>query len=543
MLHRLRLPFLALLTALALVLAACGDDDSTDVGDLGPDPATVAPADAPVYAEAVVRPEGDMLDDFNAGMGKLLGTDDAGEKIREALDEQLADDELSYSEDIEPWLGTRAGGFITDFDPEAEQAEGAVAIAVTDPDAAQEFVKKAGEADPENEETEATYNGVDYLTDEEGTAVGIDGDFLIVGTEQGFKDAVDAGDGDSLADSDTASTAREDIPDNSLFSGFVDVQAAVDIVKRSGGLSAEELKTVDDQLAQFGDGPVSFWGTVEENTMTLAGQGPTPEDASEPSDLVASFPADAWLAFASANFGEQIQNAVTQFESGFQASADDSFGSGVPKRFQIDPSEEFRQATGLDPAKDFAWIGDVGGFIEGTSIFGLGGGLVIEATDEDAASRALDKVQAALANQRSVEVTASDTGFRVQAQGAPIGAEVGLDDGKVVAAGGAASVEDVLSPEETLADSDRFNAAREALGDDATASLFLDFAPVVSLIESSGEASTDPDYQQAKPYLDALDYFVAGSQIEGDTTTGSLVLGVKEPTATTEDTAAATIVP
>lgn len=544
--HRLRLTLVALLTGLALTLAACGGDDesSTDVGDLGPDPATMAPADAPVYAEAVLRPSGTMLDDFNSAFGKLLGSDDPSAMIRDALEGELAssDSGFTYSEDIEPWLGPRAGGFITDYDPSSDQAEGAVAVAVTDPDAAQAFIQKASESDPQKE-TEASYNGVDYLTDEDGAAVGIDGEFLVVGTEQGFKDAVDAAAGDSLAESDTATAAREETPDNSLFSGFVDTEAVIELIKRSGGLSPEEIQNVEEQVARYGDGPIDFWGTVEESTITLAGSSPAPEDASDPSDLVSGFPADAWLAFASADVGEQIQTSLDQFEVSFQSSLDDSFGPGVPRDLQFDPTAEFRKATGLDLATDFDWIGEVGGFVQGSSLFGLGGGLVFEATDEEAAAATLDKLQAALAKELPVQVTETETGFRVQPEDVPLATEVALDDGKVVIAAGADSVEDVLSPDDTLESSDRFNAAREVLGEDASVNFFLDFAPIVSLIESTGEATSDPDYQMAKPYLDSLDYLVAGSRIDGDRVAGSLVLGVREAPASSEDEVAATITP
>ena len=97
----------------------------------------------------------------------------------------------------------------------------------------------------------------------------------------------------------------------------------------------------------------------------------------------------------------------------------------------------------------------------------------------------------------------------------------------MVAVGGA-TVADVLSPSETLGDSDRFAEVSGSLGEDVTPSFFLDFAPILSLAESTGQASSDPDYQMAKPYLDALDYFVAGSKVDGDRSMASIVLGIKE---------------
>ena len=153
---------------------------------------------------------------------------------------------------------------------------------------------------------------------------------------------------------------------------------------------------------------------------------------------------------------------------------------------------------------------------------------MIESTDDDAASATVDKLEAALQKERSLQISSTDTGFAIQVAGAPVGAEVAVQDGKFVVAVGGATVADVLSPSETLGDSDRFAEASGSLGDDVTPSFFLDFAPILSLAESTGQASSDPDYQMAKPYLDALDYFVAGSKVDGDRSTASIVLGIKE---------------
>jgi hypothetical protein len=56
--------------------------------------------------------------------------------------------------------------------------------------------------------------------------------------------------------------------------------------------------------------------------------------------------------------------------------------------------------------------------------------------------------------------------------------------------------------------------------------LFLSFPAILQLAESSG-ANKDPGYQQAKPYIDALDYLVSGSGTENDKTEVKAVLGLK----------------
>lgn len=542
----LKLTVLFATLALALGLSACGGgDDTTEAADLGPDPATMTPADAPFYAEAVVRPGGTMSEDLDSALSKLLATDDPGGMIRSAIESALASDPtaggITYADDIEPWLGARIGGFFSDYDIATHQGEGAVAIAVTDPDAAQAFIDKAIAADPSPKTTDENYQGVDYKLDSAAdTAVGLDGDFILAGTEQGFKDAVDAGAGDSLADDPDASAARADVPSNSLFSGYVDTAAVIDLIKSSGALTGTQLKQFQDQVSQYADGPVDFWGTAASSSMTFAVSGPASADAAGPSDLVTTFPADSWLAFAGSNFGEQLQTSLDQFKSGFESALQAQAPAGLSD-LNVDPLAQFKKATGLDLETDFSWIGDVGGFVEGSSVLGLGGGLVLEATDQDAASATIGKLQSALQRSGQLQISPTDSGFSVQVPGVPVGAEIGLADGKVVLAFGGATLDDVVSPAETLDGSDRFNTARDALGEGLTPNFFFDFPPLVSLIESTGQATQDPSYQAAKPYLDALDYLVAGSKVDGDRTSASIVLGLRDaPDSTDASTAALT---
>src|SRR5215217_6377166 len=87
-----RLPQGARLLALvalliALVVAGCGGSDSASSSSDGPDPATVAPADAAVYGQAVVRPSGDMKTDVVAAARKVLLVDDPGAELSRLLDE------------------------------------------------------------------------------------------------------------------------------------------------------------------------------------------------------------------------------------------------------------------------------------------------------------------------------------------------------------------------------------------------------------------------------------------------------------------------
>ena len=543
----LRLALPVAILAIALFAAACGSDDEPESG---PDPIAMVPADAPFYMEMVVRPEGELKDNLESAVGKLTGEDDPGAQIIDGLNSSLAEDtDLNYEDDIKPWLGSRAGVFVSGFQFDTEQPDAALVVATTDSDAAQGFVDSTLEESGDTTSDE-TYEGVSYKLDsEDGTAIGVDNDFLIVGTEQAFKAAVDAGSGDSLADNGDATAALDEAPDDSVFSMYADGAAITDLIKSSPDLSAQESKQLDEAFAQIPDGPVEAWGTVTDSSFSVEGSAPTPDDAPAATDLITTFPADSWFATASTDVGEQITTQLQQFQKGFEASlkqAKSQLPPGVDAS-QFDPFNQIEKKTGLNLEKDLGWIGDAGAFLEGTSVLGVGAGVVAESNDDKAATAALDKLQASLEKNRSLrrqaEIAPNSKGDGFTVSAPPFTAEFAVRDGKAVMAAGSENVDSVLDPDETLADSDRFSAATGNLADGATPTFFLDMPSLLALIESQQGATDDPDYAQAAPYLHAIDYMVAGTGTSGDRTVGSFVLGVKESDDAGSDAAAAMITP
>lgn len=526
----------ALLVAAGIALTACGGGDSDEIYDLGPDPATMVPADTPFYMKALIRPEGDLSSDLDSALDKLLVTDDSGEMIQDLIDQALADEGkgLTYDEDIAPWLGPRAGLFFNGYDAKTGEVQGAAVIAVTDAGAAQSFLDEVVSGGKTTD-----YQGVSLKIDpRDDSAVGIDGDFLLAGTTQGVEDAIDSKDSETFADVDGSTTGLDDVPDNSLFTVYADPTKVADLIEASGEVPADQMKEIDAQLGQLGDGPIDAWGTVTDSSFSLGASAPASDDAPDPTDLLTTLPADAWFAFAGADVGSQIQDSLEQFKIGFEAGLEEA-APGLAD--DADPFAVVQDATGIDLEKDVAWIGDVGGFIEGTSIFGLGAGAVITTDDEQAADDAIANVQNAVSRSRDVKVTPGQSGFSVQAKGFPLGAQVAIDDGKVVIAAGADTVDDVLSPSETLADSDTFQAASDALGDDLTPSFYMNFSPILDLVDSTGE--TDPDIEMARPYLNAMDFLIAGSKVDDGRSTGAITLGVQAQPEDADATTSAVIVP
>ncbi len=415
---------LALAAGAAALVAGCGGGGGTTASFTGPDPATLTPAGAPLFAEAVVRPEGDQKQAVNEALSKLLATDDPGGFIVQRLDDALAEEAngFTYEQDVAPWLGSRAGIFFETF---SDDAEGAAVLAVTDSDAALEAIDKASSAGAKPRHR--AYEGFDYTVSRDGTAAGLVGDFLVAGSEQAFKDAVDASRGSSLADSSEFDAQLDAQPDDQLAFVYADPQRIVDALERSGQLSADQIDSAGPQLKGLLDKPatLSLSATADQITVeaSAAANGSTP--AVQESALLSDFPSDSWFAFAGADSGPAL-------------------GQGL--------GTVAEQALGFDLGSELEdWAGDVGGFVRGTSLFGIGGALVIETSDDQASAQTLDDLQQRLSRIPSVRIsplsTGGEQGFSLTPSGAPIQVQFVQRDGKVVVGLGSDSVDQVFSPQ------------------------------------------------------------------------------------------------
>jgi len=509
------LVFLVLLPVVA-VLAGCGGGGGTSA-PAGPDPATMAPADAPLFAEGVVRPEGDRKEALDSALSKLLATDDPGAFVVEQLDKALAgsDAGLTYQDDIEPWLGEQAGFFLETF---TQDADGAAVVATTDPQAADKAIEKAAAAD-EKPERRRSYDGVDYLLDRGGTAAGVVGDFLVTGTENGFREAVDASKGESLAESGDFEAQLDRAPDDRVGFVYADPRAIVDALQKSGQVSSAEVASAGPRLEALLSQPVTASVSATSDQLALqasAATGAVPAPRESP--LLRDFPDDAWLAFAVTDIGQAYGGVLDRIRAG-AGSGSLPLGGGL----------------GFDLAGQVTrWAGDIGGFVGGTSLFGLSGALVLETSDQQASAQTLDQLRRALGNNPAVSVEplteAGEHGFSLTPAGAPIQFQV-VQRGDKVVAGLADSVNDVLSPSSTLGDSDAFNSAADALGEDFAPVTFIDFVPLFQLVDSFPQVQSDPDYRSAKPYLDHLDYLVLGGRRDQDRAEVRMVLGLRDAPA------------
>lgn len=498
----------------ALVVAGCGGSSSDGSDDM----ASLVPADAPVYLESVVRPEGAQADAIKGLTSSVGGIDDPGGAIVSQIDAALSDSgaDATYANDIEPWLGERAAVFFSSLT--GSPPDFGIVIQTTDTGAAQDFLDKAtGQSSGTSQEN---YNGVDYLQSSDGSfATGIVGDFLVFGSVTAFKAAVDASNGSSLADSSDFQDGVAGLPTDNLGLGYADAQQAIDAVLASGQIDPLQAQALKPLVGALATGPVTFSvsGTTDSASVDVSVPVGSNVPAVAGGSLLSQAPADSWLALGVQDLGQVLQNSLDQ-------------AAALPGISDVEA--QVKQQTGLDVATDvLPWMGDAYAFLSGTSQNTLTGAVVIQSSDSKASANAINtlkgNIQLDPGTKLGPALSPADAGFSISSAGSPEKAEFDSSGDQVVGAVGPGQpAKDALSPAQKLADDPSFQSATGVLGSDFSPTAYLSLAPFFVVAEKGGSAN-DPQYLAAKPYLEKLDYLILGTRTDGDRAISRFAVGVK----------------
>jgi hypothetical protein len=516
---------LSLAIPLAALLAGCGSSSSG--GDS--DPAAVTPRGVPFYLEVTLRPEGATRDDALAAAGKVLDTDDPAGRIRSLIQEAIAsgDTKADFAKDIEPWLGSRAGLWFTMPARSGADPGLGVAVAVTDAGQARakidELAKRNGE-----KLAPRTSGGHDYEVSSDGTAVAVDGDWAILGTEGEVKRGLATLDGDGLASEDRYRTAVDPLPSDRLAHYFLDLKSLIDAALRADPQTSGQLGIFQGVFTS------AFAGSPQAGAFTADGDRLALETVMRgdsglaaklyslsglaASPLLAELPGDAWGALAAPKVGESLRTVYGQLAGAFGGAA---------------AGQQLRRDYGIDLEQDvFGWIGDAGAFVRGTQVDGVDGALVIEATDQAKATTAFGKIVGLLRakgglDPRPTKVDGADAAFSVAQPDAPKPLVLARGNGRVVVAYGPDAAAAGLSAQSKLGDSDTYAQAKDALKGELDPAIVVALPQILALAESSGTTAGDPDYAKAKPYLDAFGVIASGSKKDGDTLRSRFAVGLK----------------
>ncbi|HWI21256.1 MAG TPA: DUF3352 domain-containing protein [Baekduia sp.] len=551
--------FVTLLAALALT--ACGGSDSDKKSDSSGasvdlnGPASLAPADSPLYFEATVDPNGYNATEIKDVVSKVSRgkVTDPGTEIIKALEKSSREGSdpkpVDFAKDVEPWLGDRGGLFVSSFGELSSRAtqgagssellsggdvpkplssdeadfDGAFVVEVTDTAKAQAFIDKTVAKNA----TTKDYSGTKYKLEPDASdtaAVGIVGDFLVFGSEAGLKKAVDTSKGSSLAENDAfkktvaATTGK-------LGFGYVSsagLKKALSANASAGTGQAETLEAAFGQFDSIGFGVDVRSDAVSIDAVSIGGEA----TSGDPGALVGEVPADAVLAAGTADIGANSKKFFDQIDK-----LDDTgqFRTGL---------DQLESIGGLSLEKDvLAWMGDGAIFVRGSSLSDVGGAIIIKSKDAAKTKATIAKLKqltslaAAGGESSAIQVAPIagaqvDDGFSVRSPQLPFPVEIALKGDRFVIAIGNGALADSLAPKEKLSSTDAFKSAADQLVDGTELSFFLDVPKIVDAI--STVAGNSPDFREAKPYLDAFGQVAGGTKRTKDGQAQNLVIGIEK---------------
>jgi hypothetical protein len=506
----------ALVLALtALVGAGCGSGASG--GNEKANPAEVAPKNSLVWITAQIRPQGSQQTAVNAIAQKVLGVNDPGKRIEELLNQQSKNSKskFSYADDIKPWLGRRAGVAVTSLGATGSSSQAALIVASKDNGKAQSAIDKLADS-ASTKAAKKDYQGVSYrVSARKATAVGLVKDFVVVGSEAGFKAVVDASKGDGLTKNATYQSASQG-SDAKLGFGFVDTQALVSALSAQGRIPGGGVG-LQSLFGAAGRPITATLNATPQNLVLEAISGLTAQAKSKPNSLVPDLPGDSWVAVGLPNFGAILKQTLTQI------------GSGVGAGVLAGVEQQIRAQTGLDLNRDILpSLGEMAVFARGNSILTVGGGVVIQTPDPAAARRVLDKLAPLIRRQAkgAVKVVAANvagaSGFKVTTPKIPGGINAVLKGNRLVIAYTDGATRAALAPTSKLGNSPEFQQASASLGGGQPA-LYVAFAPIAQL----AAAASPQKAAQIRQYLGAFSSLVAGTRVQGNQQVGRFVLNLK----------------
>jgi hypothetical protein len=513
-------PLLSLPLAVLALAAGCGGSG----GDPDADPAAIAPARAPLYFEASIKSDKDV----EAIAKKLSGTENPSAELKKAFEKAVNEDggNLKWDRDFKPWIGDRIGVFITSLNAEGEDADAALVAPTDDPDKAQEFLDKQLRSkdgkDQPPKVSKRKYKDVEYNVDTaDDTAVAILDEYALIGTEQAVKGGIDAQKGEGLADADSFKKARDQVEDDAVAFGYVKVSTLLGSLGQQGA-------ALRPLLGQSGD-TVAFSIDAEDDAITAqsAAIGVKGGASAGPGEVLATVPAEAWLAGGSADIGAQFEKQLQQL------SQLGGLG-GVDVNQAL---EQFKSQTGVDVREDLlSWMGDAAIYVSGKEASDIGGALVVKSKDPAKSEAAIADIQRLIRKLGQGQVSAKplsgsadvDRGIEITATGLPVPVSLAAAGDRFVIAVGAGTLEEALKPSQALGDAPAFKDAAGTLDDGVKPQFFANLEPVGQLLDSTGALQGQgAEAERFRKALDQLTTIVAGSKRDGDVQRGQLVVGVK----------------
>jgi Protein of unknown function (DUF3352) len=560
---RLVLPTLVpALAAIALAGAGCGASPSgTSI-----DPANAVPASAAVYAGAVVRPQGSLQAAARASGRALTHQADPYLRLLGALQTPGAP-VPDFDHDVAPWLGPRAGVFLSaggsdgeaaiarlltlvkqgllgssstagSFPFAAHSVEGALVLDTRDSAKARSFVQSL--AKHAGAQT-STYRGTSYQV-ANGIAFAIVARLVVIGTEPAVHAVIDttSGGGLSLAHSPGYAKLQSSAPAGALAHLYANPGAFSEANK---GATAPGAASVLSLLAGQRLLNVSLVPSNASLAVDIDAAAVTPGASGASGGLLAggaeagqalgALPGESWLAIGLADVGKTL-SSNTQALAGLSSLGGLLGGSGSEAAAGLNVTGLLEglltplRALGSGSAQSrhelTSWMGSAGLFASGSGLLELKGGVVIESKDPALSRAAVGKLAALLrkggGSVQKTSIPGTDAAIAAHLTGLPVVLYIadGRDasgHGKFVIGIGEQSVAAALNPTATMSGSAALGTSAAALGEGIQPSVIVEFPTLLGLLEGVG-LSEDPTISPFVPYLRSLTTLSGGGKSLGN---------------------------
>jgi hypothetical protein len=559
------LPRLAIvLPLLALGMVGCGGSTKKPA----PDPASLVPTTAPLYASAIVRPQGSLKSDAVADARTLTHQSEPFAALLGGI--QVGGSSPNghpTPAEIESWLGERAGVFITHLSVPAikgpgevpgllEQAlsgalfasssaggahaQGALVLDVADFSKASTFMRTTTAI------RTATFDGIRYAVAPNGEFYGLVGGFAVIGTESGVKEVIAVAHGGPALDANSRYTSLRDSADKEgVLANLYALPTTLVKATHVAPGTTSQLFSLLHALAPAGALYLSLAPESHQVRLDLdASSGTQPqapsasesEQAANAQEAFQALPEGSWFALRFTDFGSFAEHLLALTAGGnalhgLLGSLGGSFGSLFSS---LGPSLE-RLLTALAanrPAVDkelLSWMGPAGVFVSGSSLAEFNAAAVIDAKEPALAREAVAKLPSLLAGSgasvKPTTVPEAEAAVTVNLKGLPIPLQVGAGKGKFIIGLGLAPIEAALMPSGTLGSSAAYQQAEKALGEGMQPALLLNVPTLVSFANLLGLGTTGT-LAQVLPYLKSLSSVTAGTKQLGNVSRTRFLLGL-----------------
>jgi hypothetical protein len=339
-----------------------------------------------------------------------------------------------------------------------------------------------------------------------------------------MKAIIDQRDADeSIVDNDRFSAAMEQVREDRLGFMFLDPKPPIDAAL--GEIPAGFGQALFAPFINLFQDPITVTSFLQNDGFVVESTGLVGETGSDSEvaareDLLKTLPGSSWGALAIRDVAGPAR-ALLDLSAGFVPGG----------RAAIE--QQFRRETGLELERDFlSWMGGVAGFVGGESADTSYAGVQIETSDPAATARTILQLERVFARENQTELI-SRAGFRGFVAKVPGQRQMGIivvDDERAVAALGTPDLLDEMATGPGLGDSEQFATADETLGEGFSMGGFVNIDSVRTFLERSIFAFGAPDdgyVTDVQPFLEPLETFVFGSQVEGDVVRDRLVIGVE----------------